>query len=157
MRFSVFGPGPGFRQVPTAVLGQIGPKSSYFAFSCQLGSGQSKHKMQQSCGHPSWTACHLFFPFLDLQHQEIVFFCFWPGPGISPSARGPKWAKSPLNHRFRHVGVRPRKKKLFPRKLRKTIPDSVVTFFFDFTTPVALGPRKGPAGLACLLTCLLAC
>ena len=33
-----------------------------------------------------------------------------------------------------------------------TIPDSVVTFLFDFATRVALGPAKGPEGLAaCLL------
>ena len=42
--------------------------------------------------------------------------------------------------------------KLFPRKSRKTIPDSVATFFFDLGTPVALRTRKGPAGLVgCLL------
>ena len=45
------------------------------------------------------------------------------------------------------------------KKLRKTIPDSVVTFFFfDFGTPVALGPSKGPAGLAaCLLLLAATC
>ena len=45
-------------------------------------------------------------------------------------------------------------KKLFLRKLR----DSGVTFFLsDFGTPVALWPRKGLEGLACLLlaACLL--
>ena len=37
-----------------------------------------------------------------------------------------------------------------------TIPDSVVTFTPGFGTPVALGPSKGPKGLACCLL-LLAC
>ena len=58
---------------------------------------------------------------------------FWAifGPRISPSARV---AKIPVNRRFRPGGVRP-KKKLYPRKLRKSIPDSVVTFFSGFGTP----------------------
>ena len=54
------------------------------------------------------------------------------------------------------MGVRP-KKKLFPKKLRKTIPDSVVTFFFHFWAPYALTARKGPMGLVgWLVGCLLA-
>ena len=54
------------------------------------------------------------------------------------------------------TGGGPMEKQVVPRKLQKTIPDSVVTFFSGFGTPVALGPRKGPEGLvACLL--LAAC
>ena len=53
LRFSVFGPVPGFLPVPRAVLSQNGPKSSYFAFSRPWGSGQSKHKLEESCGQPS--------------------------------------------------------------------------------------------------------
>ena len=53
------------------------------------------------------------------------------------------------------MGVQP-KKKFFPTKLRKTIPDSVVTFFIHLGTPVALGPARGPAGLiACCVLLLL--
>ena len=37
-----------------------------------------------------------------------------------------------------------------------TLPDSVVAFFFDFGTPVAVGPVKGPEGLACCCYLLLA-
>ena len=51
-------------------------------------------------------------------------------------------------------------RKLFRRQLRKTIPDSVVTFVFGFGTPVALGAGKGPEELVgCLLPacCLPAC
>ena len=52
------------------------------------------------------------------------------------------------------MGVRP-KKNFLPRKLRKTIPGSVVTFLPNCCLTcltVALGPTKGPAGLvACLL------
>ena len=45
------------------------------------------------------------------------------------------------------------------KKVTENHPESVVTFFFNFGTPVALGPAKGPQGLvACLLLacCLLA-
>ena len=52
--------------------------------------------------------------------------CFPPGPGISPTAKGPKWAQKPPNCYFPPVRVGPKKKSL-PRKLRETIPDSVVT------------------------------
>ena len=45
---------------------------------------------------------------------------------------------------------------LFPRKLRKPIPDNVVPFFFEFGTPSALRTRKGPVYLACCLL-LVAC
>ena len=44
----------------------------------------------------------------------------------------------------------PTKKRSFPRKLQKTIPDSVVTLF-PFRDPFAVGPARGPAGLACCL------
>ena len=39
-----------------------------------------------------------------------------------------------------------RKKILLEKVAEKTIPDSVVTFLFDFGTPFALGAEKGPAG-----------
>ena len=79
--------------------------------------------------------------------------CFWPSPGFSLSAHGPKQAKIPLNHRFRPVGVRPEK------KMRKIIPDSVVPFFFDFSAPSSLRTRKGPVGLvaACVLLLVACC
>ena len=49
------------------------------------------------------------------------------------------------------MGVRT-EKKVVPENVAETISDSVATFFFDFGTLVALGPRKGPAELlACLL------
>ena len=82
------------------------------------------------------------------------FWHFWAifGPRISLSARV---AKIPVNRRFRPGGVRP-KKKLFPRKLRKSIPDSVVTFFFGFGTPSAPQSKKGPVGSLGPLACLLA-
>ena len=54
-----------------------------------------------------------------------------------------------------HLGVRP-EKKLLPRKLWKTIPDSVVTFFFQSWDLCCSGAQKGPCGAACLLlACLL--
>ena len=49
------------------------------------------------------------------------------------------------------MGVRP-EKNLFPRKLRKTIPDSVVTFFPSISGPLLLWGRK-----RALRSCLLAC
>ena len=88
----------------------------------------------------------------------MCFFLFLTRARNFSNCPRPKRAKIPLNCRFQPVGVRP-EKKIFPRKLRKTIPDSVVPFFPpDFGTPVALGPKNGPAGLACcllLLACLL--
>ena len=42
--FSVFGPGPGFLEVPRAVLGQNGLKPPFFVFSCPWGSGRPKRK-----------------------------------------------------------------------------------------------------------------
>ena len=59
---------------------------------------------------------------------KLCFSCFPTAPGITVSAPGPKWAEIPLNHPFRPVGVSPQKS-CSPRKLRKTVPDSVVTFF----------------------------
>ena len=58
--------------------------------------------------------------------------------------------KIPLNHRFRPVGVRP-KKKLLPRKLWEIIPDSVVTFFFG---PLPLcGPERALWGWLLVVAC----
>ena len=89
--------------------------------------------------------------FRDPWRREIVFFCFWPSPGTCPSAHSPKQATTPLNHRFRLVGVQP-EKNLFPRKLRQTIPDSLVIFFI-WGPPLLLGPERA---LGCYPGCLLA-
>ena len=66
----------------------------------------------------------------------------------------PKRAKTPLNHRFRPVGVR-QKKRLSPIKLRKPIPDSMVTLFFRFRDPFCSGAQKGPCGSSLLACCCL--
>ena len=84
------------------------------------------------------------------------FWHFWAifGPRISLSARV---AKIPVNRRFRPGGVRP-KKKLFPRKLRKSIPDGVVIFFLVLGPPRLRSPKRALlAPWALLLACLLAC
>ena len=88
-------------------------------------------------------------------HRKIAFLCFPPGPGISPSAHGPKWARKPLNRFSRPVGVQ-LKKKPPPRKLWMTVQDSVVAFFSSISGPLWL---RGPAGLvaACLLAAAAAC
>ena len=80
-----------------------------------------------------------FSPFRDPEHREIVFLCFPPRPGISLSATGPKWAKTPLNCHFWPVGVRP-KKNLSQETCEKS---SWIAwkFFFPIKVPweVALG------------------
>ena len=71
-----------------------------------------------------------------------------------PGERGNFYFNGPKPHEItvsNHGGSEREK-----RNLRKTFPDSVVTFFFDFGTAVALGPRKGPAGLVACLLLLLA-
>ena len=76
------------------------------------------------------------------------FFRFWPR-----SARGPKRAENPVNHRFRLHGG-PTGKKVVPEKVAENHPEQRGNFFFfNFGTPVALGPKKGPA---VLLACLVA-
>ena len=91
-----------------------------------------------------------FFPFLTWARNFSK--CPRPKTGQKPS-------KSPLATTW---GSEP-KKMFMPKKLRKTIPGTVVTFFpLDFGTPSPLGSRKGPAELVtcCLLLvacCLLAC
>ena len=98
------------------------------------GSDQLKSWTRESCGQASRIAVSHFFSVLGpLRITTARFWRFWAifGPRISLSARV---AKIPVNRRFRPGGVRP-KKKLFPRKLRKSIPDGVVAFFFGFGTP----------------------
>ena len=75
---------------------------------------------------------------------EKLFVCV--GPEILQVPKAKTGQNIPLNHCFRPVGVRPNKK-LFPRRLRKTVSDSVVPLSFGLGTPVALGPGKGPVGL----------
>ena len=71
---------------------------------------------------------------------------FWPISNCPRLKTAQKTTKSLFS-----AGGGPTKKRLFPRMLRKTVPDSVVTFFSGFGTPFAVGPEKGPEGLACLL------
>ena len=110
-------------------------------------------KVAEFRGESLWGA-GLFPPKVRLAPGNCVFSCP-SGPGISQSAKGLEWAKTPLNRYFQPVGVQP-KKRLFPRKLRKTIPESMVTFFSHFGTPFAVGPTRGPAGLACCCCLMLA-
>ena len=56
--FGVFGLGPGFLQVPKAVLGQNGPKRHETAVSDRKLS-----RPRASCGQPSWIAWFHFPPF----------------------------------------------------------------------------------------------
>ena len=64
---------------------------------------------------------------------------FWP---IYQFTSLPKRAKVPLNHCFRLVGVRARKKNLFPRKLQKTIPDSLGTYIFSISGTCCFGAQQ---------------
>ena len=83
---------------------------------------------------------NFFFPLRDPECREIVFLCFWPGPKM-----GQKPTKSPFP-----TGGGPTKKKLFPRQLRKTIRDSVVTFF-SISGPLLLCGLERALLAACLL------
>ena len=65
----------------------------------------------------------------------------------------PKMGQKPTKSPF-PTGGGPTKKTLFPRKLRKTILDSVVTFFSISGPPFCSADQKGPCGACCLL---LAC
>ena len=55
---------------------------------------------------------------------------------------GPRTGQNPTKSPF-PTGGGPTEKKVVPEK----VAESVVTLFFDFGTPVALGPEKGPAEL----------
>ena len=78
LRFSVFGPGPGFIQVPTAVLGQNGPKSLYFAFSRLWGSGRSNRK-KLTDNHLGWRVT--FFSRFEIPSiGKLRFSVFGLGP-----------------------------------------------------------------------------
>ena len=96
---------------------------------------------------------HFFLPVSGpLAPENFVFLFLSPALNFSKCPR-PKMGQKPTKSPFL-TGGGPTEKKLFPGQLRKTIPDSVVTFFsFDFGTPSALRTRKGPVELAC---CLLA-
>ena len=69
-----------------------------------------------------------------------------PAENLSKYPRPKTGQKSPFP-----TGGSPTEKKWFPRKLRKTNPDSVVTFFLLFWDPCCSGTGKGPCGAACLL------
>ena len=134
-------------------------KKQYFAISRPWGSGRPKRKTEKRCaisGRNFWDGriCSPKVP----QAPGNCNFVF--SARLRKCSR-PKRAKIPLNHCFRPVGVRP-EKKLLPRKLQKTILDSVVTFFFDFgisgfRDPCCSGAGKGPCGASFLGCCCCCC
>ena len=152
-RSSVSGPGPGFLSEPRAVLGQNGPKSSYFMFSRHRGSGPSKRKLQ---GKLRTTIPDGTVPFFFRFRIPVLGNC---GFLLLAQARncsgGPKRAKIPLNHRFRPRGD-PTGEKVVPEKVAEHHPGWRGTIFFRFRDPCCSGAQKGPCRAACLLTCLLA-
>ena len=148
--FSVFG--PEFLPVSRGCHRPKGPQIPVFCDFPPLGVQSVKtlnvkklrNFQEKLLGRP------VFPPQTAPSSGKSCFSFFGPGLRISPSARNPKQAKIPPNHRFRRVGVRPNF--FLAIKLRNTIPDSAVTFFFHFWAPYALPARKGPMGLvACLL------
>ena len=74
-----------------------------------------------------------FPPKVPLAPGNCIFIFSARAQNLSKCPR-PKQAKIPLNHRFSAVGVRPGKK-FPPRKLQKTIPNSVATLFFAKSAP----------------------
>ena len=124
-------------------LGRFSPASAVFR-SCITGnSGHSGHvrfwQGKFSNRHFFSSTDKFFFQptFCFSNRQKTVFFQMTNSgffPKSAPSSRKSHFsvlarnfskstAKIPLNHRFRPVGVRP-KKKLVPLKLWKTIPDA---------------------------------
>ena len=66
---------------------KMGQNPTKLPFFCRWGSDRKKlfsKKVGQKCP----------------QRREIVFLCFPPGPRISPSAKGPKWAAKPTKLLF---------------------------------------------------------
>ena len=86
---------------------------------------------------------NFFFPVSGALAPGNCVFLFLAGARNFSKCLRPKWAKNPINHRFRPVGFQP-KNKLSPRQLRKTIPDSMVTFFFRSWDPCCSADQKGP-------------
>ena len=104
--FSVFG--PEILQVPQAVLGQNGLKPQYFAISCPWQSGGPKRKkVKKGCGISGRNFLDRRIPPQKSAPStgKLCFWCFPPRPGTSLSAKGPKWAKTPLNRYFWPVGA----------------------------------------------------
>ena len=145
--------------MPQAVLGHNGLNSlkSEFAISRPWGSGRPKriqktHNIRKLRTPIPDRIFHFGTCSGPLAPANCAFLFLAQSWNLSKCSR-PKTGQNTTKSPFPTAGG-PNEKKLSLRKLRKTIPDSVVTFFFNFGTPAALGPRKGPVGLAC---CLLAC
>ena len=102
----------------------------------------------------------IFFPPRCFFFASAVFQSCIPGnvqrfPGMAGEISLKSKPQIPLNHRFRPVGVRPNKK-LFQRKLREIVSDSVVTFFW-FLGHFSCADQKGPYGAGCLLRVASCC
>ena len=104
--------------------------------------------MRESCRNPSGIAWQrLFSPKVPLAPGNFDFLFLAPALNFSKCPRpktGQNTTKSPFP-----TGGGSTEKEVVAQKV-----DTVATFFFDFGPPVALGPRRGPAGLACLLLLL---
>ena len=126
-----------------------GPENPVFCDSPPLGVQSVKTQIAEKLrnSREKLLGRLVFSPNSAPSSGKSCFSVFGPSPEFP---QVPKQAKMLLNHRFRPVGVRP-KKKLFPRKLRETIPDGVVTFFSPFSGPLRSAVQKGPYGACCLL------
>ena len=153
LRFSVFSPRPGFICVPKAVLGQNGLKYLYFAISRPWGSGQPKRDMEKLRTTIPDSVVTFFSVSGPLAPGNRVFLFLAQSRNFSKCLRpktGQNTTKSPFP-----TGEGPTEKKSFPRKLRKTIPDSVVTFFLILGPLLLWGPERALRAICCLLAASL--
>ena len=150
-----FGPKPGFRPKKSGfgpfepkklILPHFGPVWLSLAHFCYLGFISSIQIMVPANLKPepqprqSWMSPLDQVWFRNLSPVRPI--CYWGGRPLRP--------QNPVNHPLRPVRA---KKNLFPRKLRKTILDSAVTFFFRIWDPFCSADQNGPYGASCLLAC----
>ena len=141
--------------MPRAVLEQKGLENPYFAISRPWGSDRPKLKMSESCaisGRNFWGG-RIFSPKVPLAPGNCAFL-FLTGARNFSKCPQPKTGQNPSKSPFATTWGSDRKK-LFTRKLRKTVPDSVVTFFFRFWDPFCSADQKGPCGASLLVACCL--
>ena len=141
--------------MPRAALGEKGLENLYFAISRPLGSAERKHIMYKKIAIPgrNFWGGRIFSPKVPRAPGNCVLFSSRV-LNFSQCPR-PRTGQNPSNSPFcDHLGVRP-EKKLFPRKLWKTITNSLVTLFFRFWDPGCSGARKGPCEASCCLLLLL--
>ena len=144
--------------MPRAVLGQNALKPQHFSIYCPWGSGRPKRKTSKGCtisGRNFWGGW-VSPKKVPLAPGKCIFV--FPARARNCFKRPrPKMGQNTTKSPFPTSGG-PTEKELFPRKLRKTIPDSMVPFF-SISGPLLLwGSERALRGCLLLLACsLLGC